>query len=94
MFDDNNSVEMLTVELAFEKNELQSIHMEKSLKFMYSFGYGRDWLSSGLQRCLGRCVWFMLQEAHQCALEKPLPLLLLRATNYFIIPLHYCDDVL
>lgn len=35
VFDEDNSVEMFTVELALEKNELQNINMEKNLKFMH-----------------------------------------------------------
>lgn len=53
-------MEMLTVELPFEKNGIVETDLEKNLKSIYSSACGRDWVSLGLQVCLYMCVHFLL----------------------------------
>lgn len=53
-------MEMLSVELPFEKNGIVATNVEKNLKSIYSSVCGRDWVSLGLQACLYMCVHFLL----------------------------------
>lgn len=56
-------VEMLTVELPFEKNGMVETNVEKNLKPIYSSVCGRDWVSLGLQACSEKHTSLSLRSA-------------------------------